>query len=57
MKDNVIKAVFAFTHRINDNGTYRVSFEVAIIIGLLVMLTGYMVWTAVQAIRDWWRSK
>lgn len=27
MKDNVIKAVFAFTHRINDNGTYKVSFE------------------------------
>lgn len=27
MKDNVIKAVFAFTHRINDNGTYRVIFE------------------------------
>ena len=27
MKDNVIKAVFAFTHRINDDGNYRVSFE------------------------------
>ena len=27
MKDKVIKAVFAFTHRINDDGTYRVSFE------------------------------
>lgn len=27
MKDNVIKAVFDFTHRINGNGTYRVSFE------------------------------
>lgn len=27
MKDNVIKAVFDFTHRINDDGTYRVSFE------------------------------
>lgn len=27
MKDSVIKAVFAFTHRINDDGTYRVSFE------------------------------
>lgn len=27
MKDNVIKAVFDFTHRINDEGTYRVSFE------------------------------
>ena len=27
MKDNVIKAVFDFTHRINDDGNYRVSFE------------------------------
>ena len=27
MKDSVIKAVFAFTHRINDDGTYKVSFE------------------------------
>ena len=27
MKDNVIKAVFDFTHRINDNGTYKVGFE------------------------------
>lgn len=27
MKDNVIKAVFDFIHRINGNGTYRVSFE------------------------------
>lgn len=27
MKDSVIKAVFDFTHRINGNGTYRVSFE------------------------------
>ena len=27
MKDSVIKAVFAFTHKINDEGTYRVSFE------------------------------
>ena len=27
MEDNVIKAVFAFTHRINDDGNYRVSFE------------------------------
>ena len=27
MKDNVIKAVFDLTHRINDNGTYKVSFE------------------------------
>ena len=27
MKDSVIKAVFAFTHRINDVGTYKVSFE------------------------------
>lgn len=27
MKDKVIKAVFDFTHRINGNGTYRVSFE------------------------------
>lgn len=27
MKDNVIKAVFDFTHRINDNGTYKISFE------------------------------
>ena len=27
MKDNVIKAVFDFTHRINDDGTYKVSFE------------------------------
>lgn len=27
MKDKVIKAVFDFTHRINDDGTYRVSFE------------------------------
>ncbi len=24
MKDSVIKAVFAFTHRINDDGTYKV---------------------------------
>lgn len=27
MKGKVIKAVFDFTHRINDDGTYRVSFE------------------------------
>lgn len=27
MKDNVIKAVFDFTHRINDDGTYKVCFE------------------------------
>ena len=27
MEDSVIKAVFAFTHRINDDGTYKVSFE------------------------------
>ena len=27
MKDNVIKAVFDFTDRINDDGNYRVSFE------------------------------
>lgn len=27
MKDSVIKAVFAFTHRIDDDGTYKVSFE------------------------------
>lgn len=27
MKDNVIKAVLAFTHRINDDGTYKVGFE------------------------------
>lgn len=27
MKDNVIKAVFDFTHRINDDGTYKVGFE------------------------------
>jgi hypothetical protein len=27
MKDNVIKAVLAFTHRINDDGTYKVVFE------------------------------
>lgn len=27
MKDNVINVVFDFTHRINDDGTYRVSFE------------------------------
>lgn len=27
MKDNVINAVFDFTHRINGNGNYRVSFE------------------------------
>lgn len=27
MKGEVIKAVFDFTHRINDEGTYRVSFE------------------------------
>lgn len=27
MKDKVINAVFDFTHRINDDGTYRVSFE------------------------------
>lgn len=27
MKDSVIKAVFAFTHRVNDDGTYKVSFE------------------------------
>lgn len=27
MKDNVTKAVLAFTHRINDDGTYKVSFE------------------------------
>ena len=27
MKDNVIKAVLDFTHRINDDGTYKVSFE------------------------------
>lgn len=27
MKDKVINAVFDFTHRINDEGTYRVSFE------------------------------
>lgn len=27
MKDNVIKAVFDFTHRINDDGTYKISFE------------------------------
>lgn len=27
MKDNVINAVFDFTHRINDDGTYRVIFE------------------------------
>ena len=27
MKGNVIKAVFDFTHRINDDGNYRVSFE------------------------------
>ena len=27
MKDNVIKAVLDFTHRINDDGNYRVSFE------------------------------
>ena len=27
MKDSVIKAVFAFTHRINDDGTYKISFE------------------------------
>ena len=27
MKDNVINAVFDFTHKINDEGTYRVSFE------------------------------
>ena len=27
MKDNVINAVFDFTHRINDDGNYRVSFE------------------------------
>lgn len=27
MKDNVINAVFDFTHRINGNSTYRVSFE------------------------------
>lgn len=27
MKDKVIKAVFDFTHRINGNGTYKVSFE------------------------------
>ena len=27
MKDSVIKAVFAFTHRINDDGTYKISFK------------------------------
>ena len=27
MKGNVTKAVFAFTHRINDDGTYKISFE------------------------------
>ena len=27
MKGNVIKAVLDFTHRINDDGNYRVSFE------------------------------
>lgn len=27
MKDSVIKAIFAFTHRINDDGTYKISFE------------------------------
>lgn len=27
MKDNVINSVFDFTHRVNDDGTYRVSFE------------------------------
>ena len=27
MKDNVINAVFDFTHRVNGNGNYRVSFE------------------------------
>lgn len=27
MKDSVIKAVFDFTHRIEADGTYRVSFE------------------------------
>ena len=27
MEDNVIKAVIAFTHRINDDGNYKVSFE------------------------------
>lgn len=27
MKDNVIKAVFDFTDRINDDGTYKVGFE------------------------------
>lgn len=27
MKDSVIKAVFAFTNRINDDGTYKISFE------------------------------
>ena len=27
MEDNVIKAVIAFTHRINDDGTYKISFE------------------------------
>lgn len=30
MKDNVIKAVFDFTDRINDDGNYRVSFEFTI---------------------------
>lgn len=27
MKDSVIKEVFAFTNRINDDGTYKISFE------------------------------
>lgn len=27
MEDSVMKAVFAFTHRINDDGTYKISFE------------------------------
>lgn len=27
MKDKVIKAVFDFTQRINDDGTYKISFE------------------------------
>lgn len=27
MKDNVIKAVFDFTHRVNGDGNYRVGFE------------------------------
>lgn len=27
MKDSVINAVFDFTHRINDDGTYKISFE------------------------------